>query len=79
MDWGLAPMNKSPEVLADRAQDLAQKLGYSVAVDRAFWVASDKDYLRYTAHNSSSKDWKHTPAGHACSRSASGTGKVHSG
>ena len=65
MDWGLAPMNKSPEVLADRAQDLAQKLGYSVAVDHAFWVASDKDYLRYTAHNSSSKDWKRTPAGHA--------------
>ena len=65
MDWGLAPMNKSPEVLADRAQDLAQKLGYSVAVDRAFWVASDKDYLRYTARNSSSKDWKRTPAGHA--------------
>jgi serine/threonine-protein kinase len=65
MDWGLAPMNKSPEVLADRAQDLAQKLGYSVVVDRAFWVASDKDYLRYTAHNSASKDWKHTPAGHA--------------
>jgi hypothetical protein len=64
MDWGLAPMNKSPEVLADRAQDLAQKLGYSVAVDRAFWVASDKDYLRYTAHNSSS-NWKRTPAGHA--------------
>ena len=65
MDWGLAPMNKSPEVLADRAQDLAQKLGYSVAVDRAFWVASDKDYLRYAAHNSSSQDWKRTPPGHA--------------
>jgi len=65
MDWGLAPMNKSPDVLADRAQDLAQKLGYSVAVDRAFWVASDKDYLRYSAHNSSSNDWKRTPAGHA--------------
>ena len=65
MDWGLAPMNKSPEVLADRAQDLTQKLGYSGAVDRAFWVASDKDYLRYAAHNSLSKDWKRTPAGHA--------------
>jgi serine/threonine-protein kinase len=65
MDWGLAPMNKSPEVLADRAQDLAQKLGYSVAVDRAFWVASDKNYLRYAAHNSSRKDWKNTPTGHA--------------
>jgi serine/threonine protein kinase len=65
MDWGLAPMNKSPEVLADRAQDLAQKLGYSVAVDRTFWVASDKNYLRYAAHNSSRKDWKNTPTGHA--------------
>ena len=65
MDWGLAPMNKSPEVLADRAQDLAQKLGYSVVVDRAFWIASDKDYLRYAAHNSSSKEWKRTPTGHA--------------
>ena len=65
MDWGLAPMNKSPEVLADRAQDLAQKLGYSVAVDRAFWISSDKNYLRYAAHNSSSKDWKRTPTGHA--------------
>jgi len=65
MDWGLAPMNKSPEVLADRAQDLAKKLGYSVVVDRAFWVASDKDYLHYSAHNSSSNDWKRTPTGHA--------------
>ena len=65
MDWGLAPMNKSPEVLADRAQELARKLGYSVAVDRAFWVASDKNYLRYTAHNSSGKDWKRTPTGRA--------------
>jgi serine/threonine-protein kinase len=65
MDWGLAPLNKSPEVLADRAQDLAQKLGYSLAVDHAFWVASDREYLRYTAHNASSKDWKRTPTGHA--------------
>ena len=65
MDWGLAPMNKSPEVLADRAQDLAKKLGYSAALDRASWVASDEDYLRYAAHNSSIKDWKRTPTGHA--------------
>jgi predicted Ser/Thr protein kinase len=71
MDWGLAPMNKSPEVLADRAQDLAQKLGYSAALDRASWVASDKDYLRYAAHNSSIKDWKRTPTGHAWPSSVS--------
>jgi hypothetical protein len=51
LDWGLAPMNKSPEVLADRAQELAQKLGYSFAVDHAYWIASDKAFLRYNAHN----------------------------
>ena len=40
-DWGLIPMNKSPEVLADRAQELAKKLGYSAVVDRAFWIGSE--------------------------------------
>jgi hypothetical protein len=35
---GLAAMNKSPEVLADRAQDPGEKLGYPAAVDRAFWI-----------------------------------------
>ena len=65
LDWGLALMNKSPEVLADRAQELSQKLGYSKAVDRAFWVASDKDYLRYAAHDSAGKDGKLPPVGQA--------------
>ncbi len=58
MDWGVAPMTKSPEVLADRAQELSQKLGYSIAVDRAFWVASEKDYLRYDAQDAAGKDLK---------------------
>jgi serine/threonine-protein kinase len=40
-DWGLAPMNKAPEVLADRAQELAKKLGYPPPTDRDFWVGLD--------------------------------------
>jgi eukaryotic-like serine/threonine-protein kinase len=60
MDWGLAPMKKSPEVLADRAEELAQKLGYSNAVDRAFWIASEKDYRRYASRNPAAKDWRRT-------------------
>jgi hypothetical protein len=63
MDWGVAPMNKSPEVLADRAQELSQRLGYSQAVDRAFWVASEKDYSRYAAQDPAGKDWKRASLG----------------
>lgn len=62
-DWGLTPMNKSPEVLADRAQELAKKLGYPAAADRAFWVGSEKEYLDYAGHNPSGKDWKRPAAG----------------
>jgi serine/threonine-protein kinase len=57
-DWGLAPMNKSPEVLADRAQELAKKLGYPEVVDRGFWIGSERSYLAYAAQNPSGKDWK---------------------
>jgi|HubBroStandDraft_4_1064222.scaffolds.fasta_scaffold03063_7 serine/threonine protein kinase len=57
-DWGLEPMNKAPEVLADRAQELAQKLGYPEGVDRAFWISSEKDYLEHAEHHLSGKDWK---------------------
>ena len=59
-DWGLASMTKSPEVLADRAQELAKKLGYPTVVDRTFWVGSERDYLDYVAYHPSGKDWKRT-------------------
>ncbi len=65
MDWGLTPMNKSPEVLADRTQELSQKLGYSVAVDRAFWVSSEKDFLRYSVHDIAGQDGRRATAGKA--------------
>lgn len=57
MDWGLVPMNKSPEVLADRAQELALKLGYPTPVDQASWIDSEKGYLDY-ARKASGKDRK---------------------
>ena len=64
-DWGLTSMNKSPEVLADRAQELAKKLGYPAAVDRAFWINWSKDYNSYLENHSSRKDWRHAWAGRA--------------
>jgi predicted Ser/Thr protein kinase len=54
-DWGRTPMPKSPEVLADRAQELAQKLGYSEAIDRAYWIGSERDYLDFVSNDASGK------------------------
>jgi len=48
-DWGLAAMNKSPEVLADRAEEITEKFGYPAAVDRAFWLNSEQEYIDYAA------------------------------
>ena len=64
-DWGLAYMEKAPEVLADRAQVLAEKLGYAAAVDRVFWVDSEQNYLDYVVHNASRVDWRRSVAGRA--------------
>ena len=61
-DWGLSPMPKSPEVLADRAQELARMLGYASAVDRASWIGPDLDYMAYAAAHPSGKEWKRTAA-----------------
>ncbi|HLW97492.1 MAG TPA: serine/threonine-protein kinase [Candidatus Acidoferrales bacterium] len=57
LDWGFAPMTKSPEVLADRAEQLLQKLGVPAAVDRAFWFESESQYLSYAASHPAGKDW----------------------
>jgi serine/threonine-protein kinase len=59
-DWGLSPMPKSPEVLSDRAQDLARKLGYTSIVDRADWIGPDVDYIEYASAHASATDWKRT-------------------
>ena len=57
-EWGRTPMPKSPEVLADRAQELSQKLGYPDAFDRAYWIESDQDYLNYVSRDASGKNWE---------------------
>ena len=62
-DWGRTPMPKSPEVLADRAQELTQKLGYSSAIDRAYWIASDTNFTDYLSHDPSGKNLEHAFAG----------------
>jgi hypothetical protein len=64
-DWGRTPMPKSPEVLADRAQELAQKLGYPDAIDRAYWIGSDQDYLDYVSHDTSGKNMERAFEGQA--------------
>ncbi len=64
-EWGRIPMPKSPEVLADRAQELAQKLGYPDAIDHAYWIRSDPDYLDYIAHDASGKNLERASAGQA--------------
>ena len=56
-------MPKSPEVLADRAQELTKKLGYSSAIDRAYWIASDTNFTDYLSHNPSGKNLEHAFAG----------------
>ncbi len=48
-DWGLAEMNKSPEVLADRARELGEKLGYPGAMDHALWINSEQEYIDYAS------------------------------
>jgi len=64
-DWGLAFMNRSPEVLADRAQDLAKKLGYPAVLDRVYWVGSEYAYVNYGAHHPSGNAREHSLAGRA--------------
>ena len=63
-DWGLAAMNKSPEVLADRAEEIAEKLGYPAPLDRAFWINSEEEYIDYAARKMPGK-WEDASSGRA--------------
>jgi predicted Ser/Thr protein kinase len=47
---GRAPMEKSPEVLEDRAQDFLRRIGYvDSPADSTYWFLLDFDFLRYGA------------------------------
>jgi Protein kinase domain/zinc-ribbon domain len=46
-DLGLYPINKSPEVLEDRAAEIASQFGYSQVADKAWWFERNYAYLLY--------------------------------
>jgi len=49
------PLNKSPEVLKDRAAELVKKFGYTATpVDSAYGMALDRGYLNYIHDNDQS-------------------------
>jgi hypothetical protein len=49
---GRAPIEKSPEVLEDRARDFLRRLGYADSpADSTQWFLLDLDYLRYGAQH----------------------------
>ena len=46
--YRITPLNKSPEVLRDRAAELVKKFGYiTPAIDSAYGMGIDRDYLNY--------------------------------
>ena len=46
------PLNKSPEVLRDRATELVKKFGYTAQpLDSAYGMGLDRDYLDYVHDN----------------------------
>jgi serine/threonine-protein kinase len=59
------PLNKSPEVLRDRAAELARKFGYSTPfVDSAYGMGLDRDYLNYIHDNDQSQSrWSRVSSG----------------
>jgi serine/threonine protein kinase len=62
---GMAPLEKSPEVLADRATTIAQRLGYTHQPrGSAFGFYVDRGYLHYLSENDSSASrWSNLEAG----------------
>jgi predicted Ser/Thr protein kinase len=64
-DWGRTSMPKSPEVLADRAQEIARDLGYPNAEDHASWIQTQTSFLSYVAHDASGKNWERGSEGKA--------------
>ncbi len=54
---GLAPLEKSPESMAERARLLLYRLGYAAPpADRAYWYEADYKYLGYRAAQGHARD-----------------------
>jgi len=58
-DLGLAPAEKGPEVLQDRARELATRLGYAERADTAVWFERWYDLIKYLADQKVSTSWRH--------------------
>jgi membrane protein CcdC involved in cytochrome C biogenesis len=60
----MTPMDKPPEVLASRAQEIIEQLGYSdVAADSAYGFAPQAEYLTYIQDHDKTPDrWKRLSA-----------------
>jgi hypothetical protein len=63
--WNLAPLEKSPEVLKERARDITRKLGYNQPpTDSAYGIYPDRSYLQYVMDNEQSRSrWDKLPTG----------------
>lgn len=63
--WHLAPLEKSPEVLNERARDVTRKLGYTQPpADSAYGIYQDRAYLQYVMDNDPSRSrWDKLPTG----------------
>lgn len=63
--YRITPLNKSPEVLRDRAAELAGKFGYTTSVfDSAYGMGLDRDYLGYVHDNDQSQSrWSRLSTG----------------
>ncbi len=54
--YNKVPLNKSPEVLRDRAAELSKRLGYAeIGGDTAFGMSQDRNYLKFIHDNDASQ------------------------
>jgi serine/threonine-protein kinase len=55
--YGLAPLNKSPEILQERAREIAKKLGYTDApADSDYGIYPDRSFLQYVKETDQSRN-----------------------
>jgi serine/threonine-protein kinase len=61
----MVPLRKPPEVLADRAEQISQRLGYTnPPADRAFWFTRHEEYLwQILGTDKSPERWKRLASG----------------
>ncbi|MBI4664576.1 MAG: serine/threonine protein kinase [Verrucomicrobia bacterium] len=61
----LVPFNKLPEVLAERAEQVSERLGYTnVPADKAYWFRTDPAVMRYLTNSPpASNRWQRLASG----------------